>query len=101
MRAMATKLAVALVFFGSATFAQDVERGEKLAARWCAGCHPIGTPATKARRAISFELVAAKPGVSSKVIADFLMLPHSTMPDLPVRRSEAEDIAAFIMQMKK
>lgn len=101
MRIMAIKLAVAVVFHGSAALAQDADRGEKLAARWCAGCHTIGTPAAKARRATPFEQIAEKPGVSSKVIADFLMLPHSTMPDLPIRRSEAEDIAAFIMQMKK
>ncbi len=98
---MATRLAVALAFFGSAALAQDVDRGEKLAARWCAECHAIGTSAAKTRGAIPFERIAAKPGVSSKMIADFLLLPHSTMPDLPVRRSEAEDIAAFIMQMKK
>ena len=101
MRGVAITLAVAVVFFESVASAQDVDRGEKLAARWCAECHTIGAPAAKGKRAISFELIAAKPGVSSKVIADFLMLPHSTMPDLPVRRSEAEDIAAFIMQMKK
>lgn len=101
MRGTAIKLAVSLAFFGGAALAQDVDRGEKLAARWCAECHAIGTPSAKARRAIPFESIAAKPDVSSKMIADFLMLPHSTMPDLPVRRSEAEDIAAFIMQMKK
>jgi hypothetical protein len=48
-----------------------------------------------------FAAIAAKPGVSAELIASFLMLPHATMPNLPIRKSDAEDIAAFIMQMKR
>ena len=100
MRGAAIKLAIVLVFFGSATFAQDAGRGEELAARWCVECHAIGRPAANAKRAIPFESIAAKPGVSVKLIADFLLLPHATMPNLPLRRSDADDLAAFIMQKK-
>jgi hypothetical protein len=35
------------------------------------------------------------------MIASFLRLPHATMPNVPLRRSDAQDIAAFIMSMKK
>jgi|SRR5579883_1028086 len=35
------------------------------------------------------------------MIASFLMLPHSTMPSLPMKEQDAKDVAAFIMKMKK
>ena len=96
------QLTLALVLFGSAAgFAQDAELGTRLTERWCADCHAGGGRSAKARQAIPFEAIAAKPGVTSELIVNFLMLPHATMPNLPIRRSEAEDIAAFIMQTKK
>jgi hypothetical protein len=30
-----------------------------------------------------------------------LRLPHATMPNTPLSRRDAQDIAAFIMQMRK
>ena len=35
------------------------------------------------------------------MIATFLLLPHAVMPNPPLRRKDAQDIAAFIMGMKK
>jgi hypothetical protein len=35
------------------------------------------------------------------MIASFLLLPHATMPNLPLSRKDAQDIAALIMEMKK
>jgi hypothetical protein len=35
------------------------------------------------------------------MIASFLRLPHATMPNTPLSRRDAQDIAAFIMQMRK
>jgi hypothetical protein len=35
------------------------------------------------------------------MIAAFLMMPPATMPNLPLSRNDAGDIAAFIMAMKK
>ena len=32
---------------------------------------------------------------------DQLLMPHSTMPNLPLRLKDAQDIAAFITEMKK
>ncbi|HET7889810.1 MAG TPA: cytochrome c [Bradyrhizobium sp.] len=96
------QLTFAIVLFGSAAgFTQDAELGKRLTERWCADCHAGSGHSAKARQVIPFEAIAAKPGVNAELIANFLMLPHSAMPNLPIRRSEAEDIAAFIMQMKK
>jgi mono/diheme cytochrome c family protein len=102
MRRASINLAVALLVFASvATSAQDVENGKRLTERWCADCHASSTPTAKARQATPFEAIAAKPRVNSDLIAKFLVLPHATMPNLAMRRSDAEDIAAFIMLMRR
>ena len=102
MRHPALSLAIGLMLLASAaTYAQDIDNGQRLSQRWCAGCHAIGTPVAKTSRIISFAAIAEKPGISAEMIASFLMLPHATMPNLPLRKSDAQDIAAFIMKMKK
>lgn len=63
-------------------------------------CHAI-TPAPGKSKARSFVAIAAKEKISTEMIASFLRLPHATMPNVPLRRSDAQDIAAFIMSMKK
>lgn len=102
MRLAPKGLTVAFLIFGCVpTFAQDVEQGERLIRRWCAECHADSVSASKPRQAIPFESIAAKPGVSAELIANFLMLPHATMPNLPLKKSDAEDIATFIMHLRK
>jgi mono/diheme cytochrome c family protein len=95
-------LAIALALFGSATAAsaQNVENGRHLSERWCVECHAI-TPAPGKSRALSFAAIAAKEKISAEMIASFLRLPHATMPNVPLRGNDAQDIAAFIMGMKK
>jgi mono/diheme cytochrome c family protein len=95
-------LAVALALFGSAggASAQNVDNGRHLSERWCVECHAIG-PAPGKSKAQSFAAIAAKEKITAEMIASFLRLPHATMPNVPLRRSDAQDIAAFIMEMKK
>ncbi|UZE49413.1 hypothetical protein [Rhodopseudomonas sp. P2A-2r] len=38
--------------------------------------------------------------VAGHPAAAFLMMPHATMPNPPLSRNDARDIAAFIMTMK-
>jgi mono/diheme cytochrome c family protein len=94
--------AVALAPFGNAggAFAQNIENGRRLSERWCAECHAIAAVPGKSR-AQSFAAIAAKEKISAEMIASFLRLPHATMPNVPLRGNDAQDIAAFIMSMKK
>ena len=98
----AFSLAVALALFESvaAASAQNVENGQRLSERWCTECHAIA-PGTGKSRAPSFAAIADKEKISTEMIASFLRLPHATMPNVPLRGSDAQDIAAFIMGMKK
>lgn len=101
MRIVTFLLPVALALFeGHIAFAQDIENGRRLSERWCAECHAIDTPTVRTRRVASFASIAEKPGINSEIIASFLLMPHATMPNPPLSRKDAQDIAAFIMKMK-
>ena len=102
MRILALCVAMALAPFGNAVcLAQNIENGQRLSERWCVGCHAIGAPTPKTSRIISFASIAERPGITSDMIASFLLMPHATMPNLPLSHNDAQDIAAFIMKMKR
>jgi mono/diheme cytochrome c family protein len=102
MRILTLCVAMALAPFGNAVcLAQNIENGQRLSERWCVGCHAIGAPTPKTSRIISFASIAERPGITSDMIASFLLMPHATMPNLPLSHNDAQDIAAFIMKMKR
>ncbi len=103
MRSRVLCLAVALALLAGArtAVAQDLDNGRRLSERWCAACHQIGATPGRFRRAPPFAAIAAKDNITAEMIASFLLLPHSTMPNLPLSRKDADDIAAFIMAMRK
>jgi mono/diheme cytochrome c family protein len=102
MRNLTLHLAAVLALFGGSTsvVGQDIENGQRLSERWCVECHAIGTPTAKTSRVIPFASIAKKPGIDADTIASFLLMPHASMPNLPLTRKDAHDIAAFIMKMK-
>jgi len=103
VRILTLYAAMALALFGGNAVgrAQNIENGQRLSERWCVGCHAIGAPTPKTSRIISFASIAERPGITSDMIASFLRMPHATMPNLPLSHNDAQDIAAFIMKMKK
>jgi len=103
MRVPTLCLSIALALFATmhATYAQDVENGQRLSERWCTECHMIGTELPKHNRAPPFAVIANKETINAEMIASFLLLPHATMPNLPLSHKDAEDIAAFVIGMKK
>jgi mono/diheme cytochrome c family protein len=82
-------------------FAQDLENARRLSERWCAECHAIDSTPGKPDRVPSFASIAAKQAASPEMIASFLLLPHATMPSFPLTRKDVQDLAAFIMSVKK
>lgn len=101
MRMLATHLTVALTLLGGtgAVLAQDVENGRRLSARWCSECHAVEPG--KSGRTISFAAIAGRQDITSDMITSFLLMPHATMPNPPLSRKDAGDIAAYLMEMKK
>ena len=103
MRFLTPCVAMALALFAGnvVSLAQNIENGQRLSERWCVGCHAIGPPTPKTSRIISFASIAERPGITSEMIASFLLMPHATMPNLPLSHNDAQDIAAFVMKMKR
>lgn len=102
MRQMKASLAVVLALFAAVetAAAQDAGNGRLLSERWCTECHAIGAAPGKSG-AKPFASIAAREDISAEMIVRFLLLPHATMRTPPMSRQSAQDIAAFIMGMKK
>ncbi len=103
MHILKLHLSVALILLCGiqVTFAQNAANGERLSRQWCSGCHAIGTAAAKSHGIPSFAAIAAKETINADLIASFLLLPHATMPNPPLSRKDAQDIALFIIEMKR
>jgi mono/diheme cytochrome c family protein len=95
-------LAAALATFGAtAGLAQNVNNGRRLAERWCAECHAVGSEPTRFRRGLPLAALASKDTVTFETLTAFLLLPHATMSNVSLSRNDARDIAAFIIAIKK
>ena len=79
----------------------DADHGADLARRWCASCHVVANGQTQASADVpSFVSVARRPDFSSERLAFFLLDPHPKMPNFPLSRIEAADIAAYIASLR-
>ena len=97
------RMAAGLLLSGvtQAAVAQNAENGRRLSERWWSACHDVGLPSKKVHGAPPFAAIAARETISADMIASFLLLPHATMPNLPLSRSDAQDIARFIIELRK
>jgi mono/diheme cytochrome c family protein len=101
MRALHLMVWIACSSACGAATAQDVDNGRRLSERWCAECHQIDSTTARQNRAPPFAAIAVKDKITAETIATFLLLPHATMPNLPLSRKDADDIAGFIIAMRK
>jgi mono/diheme cytochrome c family protein len=101
VRPICLLLAVASSFGASSALAADAAHGADLAKRWCASCHVVANGQTQASADVpSFASVAKRPGFSQEALAFFLLDPHPKMPNFPLSRIEAGDIAAYIASLR-
>jgi mono/diheme cytochrome c family protein len=106
MRAMSRNACVPLVAIvglaGSHAMAADADHGADLARRWCASCHVVSAEQARASADVPpFAAIAAKTDFTPERVAFFLLDPHPKMPNFPLSRSEAADIAAYIASLRK
>jgi mono/diheme cytochrome c family protein len=83
---------------GMQTFAQepgDIAAGRRLAQQWCSECHLIDSEAP------SFVEVANEPSTTPLSLRVFLRSNHKNMPNLHISLSEADDLVAYILSLKK
>ena len=99
---MKTLIAAAMTLGASQAFAADADHGADIARRWCAACHLVeGTQKQATADVPSFAMIAQKPDFTPERVAFFLLDPHPKMPNFPLSRSEAADIAAYIGSLRK
>ena len=106
MRAVFKRIQVLVVvtaaLSGSQAAAADPDQGATLAKRWCATCHVVASDQKQASADVPpFAVIAQKPDFTPEKIAAFLIEPHPKMPNFPLSRSEAADIAAYIGTLRK
>jgi mono/diheme cytochrome c family protein len=96
-------LVVAAVGFGSSVaLAADANHGAELAKRWCASCHLVdSTQKQGSTDAPPFDAIAHKSDFTAEKVAFFLLDPHPKMPNFPLSRNEAGDLAAYIGSLGK
>jgi mono/diheme cytochrome c family protein len=87
---------------GSALSAADANHGADLAKRWCAACHLVDGSQTQASADVApFATIARQSDFTPEKVAFFLLDPHPKMPNFPLSRNEAADIAAYIGSLRK
>ena len=93
--------AAAFIAVGSAVAsAQDADRGQALAKRWCVTCHVIGPDQSGGDVGPAFQSVANREGQTLGGITAWLFQPHPPMPDLMLSPVEFRDLAAYIMSLR-
>jgi mono/diheme cytochrome c family protein len=86
----------------SAAKAADANHGAELAKRWCATCHLVDNNQSQANAdVLPFATIARKPDFSPEKLAFFLLDPHPKMPNFPLTRAEATDLAAYVASLRK
>ncbi len=82
--------------------AADADHGADLAKRWCASCHLVDAAQKQASADVpTFAEIAQRSDFTAEKVAFFLLDPHPKMPNFPLNRIEAGDIAAYIASLRK
>jgi len=93
---------VALVLATMPSYSADPGHGLDVAKRWCASCHLVSQEQKRASADVPpFATIAKSPNFNAMELAYFLLEPHPRMPDLPLSRATADDVASYIASLKK
>jgi mono/diheme cytochrome c family protein len=77
-----------------------VEAGRNLAIQWCTGCHAV-EPNTVGSFGADFAEIAKLPSTTALSLKVFLQTSHPNMPNFILQPDEANDIAAYILSLKR
>jgi mono/diheme cytochrome c family protein len=94
---------ILLVSKGSAQELGNVANGAAFAQTVCADCHAVmkGQKRSPNPKAPSFERVAGTPGMTWTALHAWFVSPHPTMPDLVLGADDKDNLAAYILSLKK
>jgi cytochrome c len=90
--------------FGFAQEVGNVAAGHRIAQQWCSECHKVD-PAQRLvdpdAEAPTFEEVANEPSTTPLSLRVFFQSSHENMPDFHISQSQADDLVAYILSLKK
>jgi cytochrome c len=84
--------------------AGDLAAGRQIAKQWCSECHQIDDkePRTESDTgAPSFPDVASTASTTALSLKVFFRSSHVDMPDFHISPAEADDLAAYILSLKR
>jgi mono/diheme cytochrome c family protein len=80
----------------------DAAYGRGLAIRWCSSCHLVTADQQLAKPgAPPFTTIAQSPDFNADRLARLMLAPHPNMAKLALSRAAIDDIAAYILSLKK
>jgi mono/diheme cytochrome c family protein len=80
----------------------DAAYGRGLAIRWCSSCHQVTADQQRSKAgAPPFTTIAQSPGFNGDRLARLMLSPHPNMAKLALSRTAVDDIAAYILSLKK
>ncbi len=78
----------------------DATYGRGLAIRWCSSCHQVTADQQRSKAgAPPFTTIAQSP--NGDRLARLMLSPHPNMAKLALSRTAVDDIAAYILSLKK
>jgi mono/diheme cytochrome c family protein len=83
--------------------AGDTAAGRRLADTWCSSCHLVGPDVTRAisNGVPTFFGIAQNKAITMLSLRVFLQTPHARMPDLHLSRDEVDNLAAYILSLRR
>jgi len=104
MAAVLAALPLAAADAQTSTMTGNPRAGRAFALQVCALCHVVApgqlTP-PRLTTAPSFRAIADLPSTTALSLQVFLLSPHPTMPNLVLTDSEAADVIAYILSLKR
>jgi mono/diheme cytochrome c family protein len=81
----------------------DADNGREIARTWCSNCHIVGSEqqSGSSNGAPPFVAIADMKSTTSSALHAFLETPHERMPDLHLDRGEVDDLAAYIISLRR
>jgi mono/diheme cytochrome c family protein len=81
----------------------DASAGRNLAETWCSSCHVVAQSqqGSTSTGAPTFAAVAQMKSTTPLSLRAFLLTPHARMPDLHLTRDEIDNLAAYILSLRR
>jgi mono/diheme cytochrome c family protein len=80
----------------------DAAYGRGLAIRWCSSCHLVTATQLRSKAgAPPFATIAQSQDFNADRLAHLMLAPHPNMAKLALSRAAVDDIAAYILSLKK